>query len=413
LAAGYYLQQAGLHFLMLEASNELGGAWPHYYDSLSLNSTARYSSLPGLPFPGRPDRYPRRDEAVDYLRRYAAHFSLPVMTGTPVTRVERLAHFFQVTTANHGSYLARTVIAASGFFNQPVIPHLPGQGQYQGQLLHVSDYCRPEPFRGQRVIVVGGGNAAMQISAELSEVARVTLTTRHPLHYMPQRLLGQDIHFWLRLTSLDRTEWLDGQSMPIFDTGRFRKAVSLGRPAYRPLFDHFTTDGVVWADGREEKVDAVLFATGYQPYLTYLNGLAIRDEADRISQRQGVSTTVAGLYFVGLPRQRTTASATLRGVGADAKIVVKHLHHYCQTQQALARPVMVNPIRQQTQLWRARGGESLALLNLMLLSLKEQTVSQGQLSPRLLGEALTYSVQVIEDAFGVGDAAEMYSSARR
>ena len=51
LATGYRLQQAGLRFLILEAGSQPGGSWPYFYDSLLLNSPARYSSLPGLPFP--------------------------------------------------------------------------------------------------------------------------------------------------------------------------------------------------------------------------------------------------------------------------------------------------------------------------------------------------------------------------
>ncbi|GLY49914.1 hypothetical protein [Lentzea sp. NBRC 102530] len=52
---------------MLEAGNALVGSWPHYYDSLTLFSPARYSALPGLSFPGSPEHYPHRDEVVDYL----------------------------------------------------------------------------------------------------------------------------------------------------------------------------------------------------------------------------------------------------------------------------------------------------------------------------------------------------------
>jgi putative flavoprotein involved in K+ transport len=89
LAAGYHLQRAGLRFVILEAGSEATGSWTRYYDSLKLFSPARYSSLPGLPFPGDPKRYPTRDEVVDYLRGYALHFHLPIMTNTRVERVER------------------------------------------------------------------------------------------------------------------------------------------------------------------------------------------------------------------------------------------------------------------------------------------------------------------------------------
>ena len=41
-------------------------------------SKAKYSSLPGLPFPGDPDHYPTRDEVVAYLQEYTAKFELPI-----------------------------------------------------------------------------------------------------------------------------------------------------------------------------------------------------------------------------------------------------------------------------------------------------------------------------------------------
>jgi putative flavoprotein involved in K+ transport len=89
LAAGYHLKRAGLSFEILEAREEPGGSWPGYYDSLTLFSPARYSGLPGMPFPGSPDRYPVRDEVVGYLRGYAEAFGLPVRAGKRVLRAER------------------------------------------------------------------------------------------------------------------------------------------------------------------------------------------------------------------------------------------------------------------------------------------------------------------------------------
>ena len=334
LAAGYYLQRAGLDFLILEASEEPVGSWPHYYDSLVLNSPAHYSSLPGLPFPGQPDRYPARDDVVAYLRRYAAHFDLPIMTRTRVSSVERTNNFFRVMTDGEGFYLTRTVVAATGFFGHPHLPTMPGQSHYRGHVLHVADYRRPEPFRGQRIVIVGGGNAAVQIGVELAEVAEVTLATRGPIGYLPQRLLGRDIHLWLQLSGLDRTQWLKGQTTPVYATEKYRAAMAAGRPPRKPMFRRFTEDGVVWSDGRQEAVDAVMFATGYRPNLGYLAALGALDETGDVRQRRGLSTSVPGLGYVGLVRQRSLASATLRGVGADAKIVVDHLHRYCHAQKS-------------------------------------------------------------------------------
>jgi putative flavoprotein involved in K+ transport len=338
LAAGYYLQQAKLNFLILEASDEPVGSWPHYYDSLVLNSPARYSSLPGLPFSGQPDRYPARDDVVAYLRRYAAHFGLPITTRTRVSSVERTNDFFRVSTSDESFYLTRTVVAATGFFGHPYLPAIAGQNHYRGRVLHVADYRRPEPFRGQRIVIVGGGNAAVRVGIELADVAEVMLATRSPIRYLPQHLLGHDIHFWLRLTGLDQTQWTNGRTTPVYASEEQRVAFAAHRLQRRPLFQSFRDDGVVWGDGRQEAVDTVMFATGYRPNLGYLTTLGALDETGDVLQRQGLSTSVPGLGYVGLARQRTVASTTLRGVGADAKIVVDHLRKYCQAQHRSKTP---------------------------------------------------------------------------
>ena len=338
LAAGYYLQQAGLNFLVLEASDEPVGSWPHYYDSLVLNSPARYSSLPGLPFPGHPDHYPARDDVVAYLRSYAAHFALPIKTKARVSSVERTDNFFRVTTNGAGCYIASTVVAATGFFGHPYLPAIPGRNEYRGRVLHVAEYRQPELFRGQRIVIVGGGNAAVRIGVELADVAEVTLATRSPIRYQPQRLLGRDIHFWLRLSGLDRMQWTNGRTTPVYASEKQRAAFAANRLQRKPLFQRFTDDGVVWSDGRQEAVDSVIFATGYRPNLGYLAALGALDDTGDALQRQGLSTSVPGLGYVGLPRQRSVASTTLRGVGADAKVVVDYLREYCQTQQRSKAP---------------------------------------------------------------------------
>jgi putative flavoprotein involved in K+ transport len=306
------------------------GSWPRYRDSLTLNSPARYSALPGLAFPGHPDRYPARDEVVAYLRGYAAHFRLPVLTRTRVQTVEGAGREFLVTTDGGARFLASTVIAATGFFGNPAMPSLPGQARFGGRLLHLADYRRPEPFRGQRVVVVGGGNGAVQVAVELAAVAEVTLATRQPIRRLPQRLLGRDIHFWLRWLGLDQTQWLGEHSLPVFINPTQEAALLAGRPDQRPLFARFSQEGLVWSDGSAERVDSVIFATGYRPQPAYLRGLGALDAEGRLLQRGGHSTAVEGLYYLGFPKQRTAASTTLRGAGADARVVVSHLQRYCR-----------------------------------------------------------------------------------
>ena len=91
------------------------------------------------------------------------------------------------------------------------------------------------------------------------------------------------------------------------------------------MFRRLDATGVVWQDGTREDVDAVLLATGYRPELSYLRKAGALDSEGMPLHRQGLSTTHSGLGYVGLEWQRSFASATLRGVGADARHVMTAL----------------------------------------------------------------------------------------
>lgn len=344
LAAGYQLQRTGVPFVILEASDEAGGSWPHYYDSLRLFSPARFSSLPGMAFPGDPERYPARDEVIAYLRGYAARFQFPIVTGARVETISRSSDLFHVRTAGGRSFLAQNVIAATGAFHRPFTPQLPGQEQFAGQALHSFAYRTPGPFADRRVVVVGGGNSAVQIAAELARVARVSLAARERVRFVTQRPYGRDVHWWWSLLRFDTSplespqarlfaKLAAGKGPRVLDAGVYRQALAAGKPDVRDMFGSFTETGVVWADGQEEAIDTVIFATGYRPSLDYLAPLGALDDQGQPRHRHGVSTTVPGLGFVGLSNQRTFASASLRGVGDDAAVVLRALRRQRQPER--------------------------------------------------------------------------------
>lgn len=158
-----------------------------------------------MPFGGRdPDRYPHRDEVVAYLTTYAARLDADIRTGRRVEGVEVSREGGFVVTMEDGARMsAGAVVSASGSFGSPYRPSLPGLDRYEGAVLHASEYRSPEVFTGQRVIVTGAGNTAVQIAVELASVARVTLASRNPVKFAPQRILGRDMHFWLVRSGVD------------------------------------------------------------------------------------------------------------------------------------------------------------------------------------------------------------------
>jgi putative flavoprotein involved in K+ transport len=329
LSAARVLRDAGLKPLVLEAGERPVGSWPRYYDSLRLFSPVQYSAMPGMRFPGYPEHYPRRDEVVDYLERYAESLEVEIRTGTRVETVDGNGHGFVVHTASGDAIEAAGVIAASGSFSNPYLPVLPGQGRFAGKLLHAADYRNPNGYAGRRVVVVGAGNSAIQIGYELAQTAAVTLATRKPVRFIKQRCCGKDLHYWLERTGFDDLpiSWIAPllTATPVLDDGVYREAVDAGMLERRPLLTGFQRDGVVWSDGSREPVDAVIFATGYRPSLGYLRALGALD-ADGMPQHVGgISTTHPGLAYVGLEFQRSFASNTLRGAHRDARNMVAPL----------------------------------------------------------------------------------------
>ncbi|MGW0182596.1 flavin-containing monooxygenase [Nocardia sp. NPDC003345] len=330
LAAAHHLTGQGLNAAVLEASEVATGSWPRYYDSLTLFSPARYSSLPGRAFPGNPDRYPHRDEVVDYLRTYAAGLDADIHTSTPaetVTIGDRGE--FTVTTKSGTVYTAPRLIAATGSFGSPFLPAVPGQDQFAGQVLHAGRYRDPAEFAGRRVVVVGAGNSAVQIAAELAAHTDTVLASRAPVKFVPQRPLGRDVHFWFTVTGFDAAPLgriiKDVPTQPVLDEGRYRAALAAGKPERREMFARFEPEAVVWPDGTRTRVDVVIFATGYRPHLPYLAGSGVLTETGAPRQRFGLSTTHPGLGFLGVEWQRAPSSNSLRGVGRDAAYLVRRL----------------------------------------------------------------------------------------
>lgn len=329
LTAARAARGAGLEPLVLEAGPRAAGSWPHYYDSLRVFSPARFSAIPGHdPIPADPDDYPARDEIAAYLEGFAAGLGVDIRADTRVEEVSATDGGYLVRTATGATIEAAGVVAATGSFGNPYLPHLPGQESFGGEVLHVADYRNPDPFAGERVVVVGGGNSAVQVGYELAQVASVTLATRTPVNLVEQRPDGRDIHYLLT-AGYDHlpVEWFAPYVSAglTLDIGGYRKAFEAGLLDRRPMFTAFTSEGLIWSDGAREPVDTVLFATGYRPHLGYLSDLGALDEAGMPRHTGGVSTTHPGLAYVGLEFQRSFASNTLRGAAGDAEHIMAPL----------------------------------------------------------------------------------------
>lgn len=326
LAAGYFLRRTGLHFVLLDAEDGAGGAWRHTWPSLHLFSPARWSSLPGWLMPPGAGPYPTRDETLAYLAEYERRYALPVERPVRVVATERDGEALRLRTDSGEVLAAGAVISATGTWSAPVRPTFEGQAAYGGRMLHSAEYEGPAAFRGRRVLVVGAGNSGAQIFADLVDHARASWVTREAPVFLPDEVDGQ----YLFEQATARYAALKEGRVP--DPPRSLGDVVMV-PAVRdvrdrgllhaiPLFTRFTPEGVRWPDGREERVDAVIFATGFRPSLAHLAPLAVPDERGRLAMDGLAAAAHPRLYPLGYGDWTGFASATLIGVGRSAKAVV-------------------------------------------------------------------------------------------
>ncbi|HVK24061.1 MAG TPA: ArsO family NAD(P)H-dependent flavin-containing monooxygenase, partial [Actinokineospora sp.] len=286
LAAGFYLRRAGVDFVILDAQDEPGGAWPHGWDSLRLFSPAQYSSLPGRSMPPYRAGFPTAGHVVDYLADYEKRYGLPIIRPATVTAVRRDGERLRVESTA-GQWSASAVISATGTWWRPFIPAIPGRPTFTGRQLHAAGYRRASDFAGSRVLVVGGGNSGAQIAADLAAVTDLRWVTRRPPRYLPDHIDGRALFDLAtrRKQALDRG---DGDATGIGGLGDIvavppvRTARDHGLLTARPMFTRVEPGGVVWADGSREPADTIIWCTGFRPVLAHLAPLRLRTADGRI-----------------------------------------------------------------------------------------------------------------------------------
>jgi putative flavoprotein involved in K+ transport len=325
LAMGYFLARRGLRFLILDRAPAVGQAWRERWDSLVLFTPARYSALPGMPFPGDPDHYPTRDEVIAYLERYAERFALPLALGSGVDSVTPRDGGY-VVVAGEQQYEADQVVVASGPFQAPRVPPAAerlGPGVVQ---MHSTGYRGPADLPAGTALVVGGGNTGVQIAEELSRTRETHLALGSRQTPLPQRLLGRDIFWWLTRLRLMRAtaDSRIGRRMRGRDVLLGSSPRRLGRRHRVELHARVTdaSEGrVAFADGSWLRVEGVVWATGYRLDHGWID---VPKEDGAIVHRRGV-TESPGLYLLGMSWQHTRGSALLGWVAQDAAFIADRI----------------------------------------------------------------------------------------
>jgi cation diffusion facilitator CzcD-associated flavoprotein CzcO len=352
LACAAAMGGLGLSVAILEKADKVGSVWRRHYDRLHLHTDKAHSGLPGLPMPAGYPRYPSREQVVEYLEAYAAHFGLRPLFNSTVSAVQREGAGWRVATRRK-TFRSPAVVVATGWADSPHIPSWPGAGRYAGLIGHSSTYRNAAPYAGQRVLVVGYGNSGGEIALDLAENGvDVALAVRGPVQILPRELFGLPILTWaiaqshlpaavadfinapavrfaigsvkglgLEIAAKGPRRMIEeDRRVPLLDVGTLA-AIRRGAIQVRPGIERFTADGVVFADGRAERFDAIVLATGFRPDLRPLfpQVHGVLDETG-MPVATGRATPEPGLFFCGyIP----SATGQLREIGIEAQRIAR------------------------------------------------------------------------------------------
>ncbi|MBS1674592.1 MAG: NAD(P)-binding domain-containing protein [Actinobacteria bacterium] len=321
---------------VFEAHARIGDSWRERYRSLRLFTPRRWAQLPGLRLDIGVFDFPTATQLADYLERYAATFEIPVRTATRVRRLSADKDGrFRLELDTGEEVVAQTVVVAAGAHHRPIVPAFAAELDPAIHQLHSLDYQGPEDFAAGSVLVVGAANSGTDIALEAAKSGHTTvLAGRHPgqvpghIDTPVGNLISSVFIRRLRNTTIDtergRRVWEQQRGHGV---NLVRNHLSDLRRAGIRLAGRVAgaEDGLpVLDDGERLHPTTIVWCTGSRPILDWIDLPGFAGE-NGIRHERGLSTTVPGLAFMGLPFQYSVASPTLMGMGRDAEYVVEHL----------------------------------------------------------------------------------------
>jgi putative flavoprotein involved in K+ transport len=368
------LKHQGLNPVVLDRDKALGGTWARRYDRLHLHTIRALSHMAYYGIPKAYPRYPSRDQFVQYIKDYAAHFELDVRLNCAVNHIRaegNSQHPTWVAETDEDEWHSTVLVIATGYNNVPNVPDWPGQAAYQGRFVVAMGYKTGRDFAGQRVLVIGSGNTGTEICVDLVEqgAAFVANSIRTPPMIVPRDPFGLPIHGlaipvsflptaaadWVarmvaRLHLGDLTRYgmqkpawqiFKDKRIPLIDVG-YVDLLKAGKIHIRSNVAAFTASGVRYENGETEAFDTVIAATGYRTGLEKLIDLPhLLDENGVPLVRSGEPTPYPGLYFVGL---ENSPAGILMAARIASRKMAKHVADFLAPPGDKSSPASSEPV---------------------------------------------------------------------
>jgi cation diffusion facilitator CzcD-associated flavoprotein CzcO/amino acid transporter len=310
LLAARAFRLAGIPYDQFERHRDVGGIWDidnpgsSMYESAHFISSKYTSAFFGLPMPKDYPDYPDHRQLLRYIRDFADAFALraDIRFGTGVKHAEPLGSNAQegwrVTLSDGSSAIYKGIVCANGVTWHPSLPSYPGLESFKGEHLHTVDYRSPASLAGKRVLIVGAGNSGVDIACDAARsAAKAFISLRRGYHFVPKHMFGvpTDVFLSGQVTLPKGVAVPDDPSKLLAALVGDLTRYGLPAPDHKALESHpimntqilhylahgdltakgevreFSAHGVRFADGSFEEIDLVLFATGYEYRIPYVD----------------------------------------------------------------------------------------------------------------------------------------------
>jgi hypothetical protein len=337
------LLAAKIPVTVYEAGSQVGGLWVYEndngsaiaYKNLYILTPKRYTQWRDFPMDADTPEYARHSDMARYFVDYVDHFQLRphIRFNERVTKVVPEGRQWRVGSAV-GDELYDAVIVATGHFHTPRVPRtLDG---FTGETMHSAQYRDVSQVLDRRVLVIGLGNSACDVAADVSWGAQKTvISARTPVFSGPRWFFGHSVldvmHYFqgphvprawkgkvgralVRLYWGDMTRW--GVRRPEKAThGVFHEfllpILKSGRLTIRPDVVGIEGRQVTFADGHSESFDVIISATGYRLAFPFLDQIVeLNEDSSDVDDLylHVVAIRQPGLFFVGLANNNGLAN---------------------------------------------------------------------------------------------------------
>ncbi|HEX6889728.1 MAG TPA: YpdA family putative bacillithiol disulfide reductase [Chryseolinea sp.] len=276
LACGIEAKKRGLSYLVIEKGCLVNSLY-NYPLNMTFFSTSERLEIGDVPFISHGAK-PNRVEALEYFRRVCTTWNLNVKLYEKVSSIERTAVGQEVTTTK-GTYSCSYTILALGFYDLPYLLNVPGE-----ELSKVKHYYdEPHPYFGQKIIVVGAANSAVDVALETyRKGAEVTMVVREPD-------ISESVKYWVKPDIENRIK--EGSIKAYFNS-EIKRIDNISVEIETP-------EGI-----RILENDFVLAMTGYQPPFEFMEACGIKFKDDDfhtpVYDEQTMETNVPNLYLAGV-----------------------------------------------------------------------------------------------------------------